>query len=104
MNALTAMLSAPMVEEYHAVLHLYPGAGMLENTPAAFRVQTECGERRGGGWETSVIAWLVDVQIGGLHLSREQVVQMLSDPGRDGETLVAECEALAAAEYRERVL
>lgn len=98
-DALTALLAAPMLAEHATAVDLYPGGAILEDTPAAFGVTTECVEADAGGWETRARAELLTLAIGGLHLSRAQVVQMLNEPGRDGEALVRQIERDKAEEY-----
>ena len=98
-DALTALLAAPMWAEHETAIDLYPGSAQIEDTPAVFGVTTECVDADAGGWETRARAELLTLALGGLQLSRAQVVQMLTEPGRDGEALVRQIERDKAMEY-----
>ena len=99
MNTIARLLAAPMWAEHATAIDLYPGGAVLEDQPAVFGVTTECVEARHGGWETRARAELLTLRLGGLHLSRDQVVQMFTEPGRDGEALVRDLERNAGEEY-----
>ena len=99
MNTIARLLAAPMWAEHETAIDLYPGTAQLEDTPAVFGVTTECVEADAGGWETRARAELLTLALGGLQLSRAQVVQMLTEGDRDGEALVRQVEADKAEEY-----
>ena len=98
-DALTCTLAAPMWAEHESAVDLYPAGAILEGTPAVFGVTLQPQERDGGGWEDTAAAELLSVTLGGLRLSRAQVVQMLTAEDRDGEALVRQIERDKAQDY-----
>ena len=98
-------VAAPMREEFETVTDMELGAFYAPEVPMGFWVDSEEASVEGhpdhptSQTELLATAELIWVQLGGLRLTREQVLQALSEEGQDGPARLAAIERTAAETY-----